>query len=49
MQFKVLLKDVETGKTFYKYIKNDYFLNKFKIKVKYSKKIMILHIEDLYR
>lgn len=48
MQYKVILKDLTTGAIFEKYIKNEYFLRKFRNKCKYSKKIIILGVEDLF-
>lgn len=48
-QYELTLQDLTTDKVFKKYIKNDYFLEEFKRKVKHSKKITILHVKDLWR
>lgn len=48
MQYEVELKDLQTGKTFKKYFKNEYFLRLFINKAKRSKKIQVLGVKDLY-
>ena len=40
----LLLQDITSGKQFFKYFETEYEMDKFKRKLKYSKKLMI--IED---
>lgn len=49
MQYKVILLDKDTNKTFEKYFKNEYFLRLFKNKANRSKKIQVLGVKDLFR
>lgn len=49
MQYEVELKDLQTGKTFKKYFKNEYHLRLFTNKVARGKKLIILDIKDLWR
>ena len=49
MQYEVKIKDLQTGKTFKKYFKNEYFLRLFKNKANRSKKIQVLGGKDLFR
>lgn len=46
--YKLIILNLETNKTFEKYIKNEYFLRKFKNKCRFSKKIMILSETKMY-
>ena len=48
MQYEVRIKDLQTGKTFKKYFKNEYHLRLFKNKANRSKKIQVLGVKDLY-
>lgn len=41
-QYELNILNLQTNKTFIKYIKNEYFLRKFKNKCRFSKKIRII-------
>lgn len=42
MKIKLLLGDITTGKSFYKYFDTEYEKQKFIAKLKYSKKLIVL-------
>ena len=46
--YKLTLFNIDKNIIFEKYIKNEYFLRKFRNKCKYSKKIKILCEEKMY-
>lgn len=46
--YLITIINIESKQMFEKYIKNEYFLNKFKNKCKYSKKIKIIGIKRVY-
>ena len=49
MQYEVKIKDLQTGKIFTKYFKNEYFLRLFINKANRSKKIQVLGVKNLFR
>ena len=48
MQYKVILLDKDTNKTFEKYFKNEYHLRLFKNRVVRGKKLEIIGVIKLY-
>ena len=46
--YKLIIYNLENKQMFEKYIKNEYFLRKFKNKCKYSKKIRIISEVKMY-
>lgn len=46
--YKLTMLDLQTGKQFITFIKNEYFLRRFKNKCRFSKKVRILAEEKMY-
>ena len=46
--YKLIMLNLETNTTFETYVKNEYFLRKFRNKCKHSKKVKILSETKMY-